>query len=220
MQLRDSSAPLFAHKSGGTHIHKRGGTQTRWNPNNEVEPTNEPRLRLVAAQPTIHCHPLPLWILVTGQRARASAWLQPCVRRRLWAVVTLLGLIHSILLGQIYEYYFDRQGALYQEISALSHRLPRRSVCTRPALGSVSSVAVSASTRFTLQVRPDRRQAGRPSCDPPRGVALADLREALVQCKVIFCNIHTSWLQGLVSVARGPAALGWPQAACLAERRS
>ena len=46
-------------------------------------------------------------------------------------------------------------------------------------------------------------------------VALADLTEALVQCKVIFCNIHTSWLQGLVSVARGPAALGWPQAACL-----
>ena len=45
-------------------------------------------------------------------------------------------------------------------------------------------------------------------------VALADLTEALVQCKVIFCNIHTSWLQGLVSVARGPAALGWPQAAC------
>ena len=44
-------------------------------------------------------------------------------------------------------------------------------------------------------------------------VALADLTEALVQCKVIFCNIHTSWLQGLVSVARGPAALGWPQAA-------
>ena len=36
-----------------------------------------------------------------------------------------------------------------------------------------------------------------------------------MQCKVIFCNIHTSWLQGLVSVARGPAALGWPQAACL-----
>ena len=57
--------------------------------------------------------------------------------------MTLLGLIHSILLGQIYEYYFNRQGALYQEISALSHRLPRRSVCTRPALGSVSSVAVS-----------------------------------------------------------------------------
>ena len=46
-------------------------------------------------------------------------------------------------------------------------------------------------------------------------VALADLTEALVQCKVIFCNIHTSWLQGLFSVARGPAALGWPQAACL-----
>ena len=37
--------------------------------------------------------------------------------------VTLLGLIYSILLGQIYEYYFNRQGviqdALYQEISAL-----------------------------------------------------------------------------------------------------
>ena len=46
-------------------------------------------------------------------------------------------------------------------------------------------------------------------------VALADLTEALLQYKVIFCNIHTSWLQGLVSVARGPAALGWPQAACL-----
>jgi hypothetical protein len=37
--------------------------------------------------------------------------------------VTLLGLIYSILLGQIYEYYFNRQGiiqdALYQEVSAL-----------------------------------------------------------------------------------------------------
>jgi len=38
--------------------------------------------------------------------------------------VTLLGLIYSILLGQIYGYYFDRQGAiqdaLYDELSALS----------------------------------------------------------------------------------------------------
>ena len=38
--------------------------------------------------------------------------------------VTLLGLIYSILLGQIYGYYFERQGviqdALYQKISALT----------------------------------------------------------------------------------------------------
>ena len=38
--------------------------------------------------------------------------------------VTLLGLIYSILLGQIYGYYFDRQGgiqdALYDELSALA----------------------------------------------------------------------------------------------------
>ena len=37
--------------------------------------------------------------------------------------VTLLGLIYSILLGQIYGYYFDRQGiiqdALYEEVGAL-----------------------------------------------------------------------------------------------------
>lgn len=40
--------------------------------------------------------------------------------------VTLLGLIYSIILGQIYSYYFDRQGTiqdcLFQEVSAL-HQL-------------------------------------------------------------------------------------------------
>ena len=187
---------------------KRGGTQiTRWNPQTSL-----------GYGWSLLSLPFTVTLYLSGSSLLDSVLVQVLGFNRasgdaFGPFVTLLGLIYSILLGQIYEYYFNRQGALYQEISALSHRLPRRSVCTRPALGSVSSVAVSASTRFTLQVRPDRRQAGRPSCDPPRGVALADLREALVQCKVIFCNIHTSWLQGLVSVARGPAALGWPQAA-------
>ena len=37
--------------------------------------------------------------------------------------ITLLGLVYSVLLGQIYSYYFDRQGAiqdaLYQEVGAI-----------------------------------------------------------------------------------------------------
>ena len=74
--------------------------------------------------------------------------------------VTLLGLIYSILLGQIYEYYFNRQGviqdALYQEISALSllsevtDFLADR--CASAPLSARIPVAVSTSTPFTVQV--------------------------------------------------------------------
>jgi hypothetical protein len=56
---------------------------------------------------------------------------------------TLLGLVFSILLGQTYQYYFDRQGAIqdsaYREICAVSRllelvRLPRAPTGPHPPL--------------------------------------------------------------------------------------
>ena len=132
-QLRYSSAPLFARASGGAPR-----PRTRWNPTGEVEPTNEPRLRLVAAQPTLHLHPLPLWILVAGQRARASAWLQPFVGRRLWPVrdaawADLLDPTGSDLRVLLQQAGGHPRRALPGDLrprSALrSHRLPRSAVC-------------------------------------------------------------------------------------------
>ena len=95
-----------------------------------------------------------------------------------------------------------RTGFALQEIACIATAQPGPRRCNL-RLGCIADIPAALQRR-------NAPETWLTSC-----VALADLTEALVQCKVIFCNIHTSWLQGLVSVARGPAALGWPQAACL-----
>lgn len=96
---------------------KRGGTQTRWNPQS------------LGYGWSLLSLPFTFTLYLFGSSLLDSVLVQVLGFNRasgdaFGPFVTLLGLIYSILLGQIYEYYFNRQGviqdALYQEISALS----------------------------------------------------------------------------------------------------
>jgi hypothetical protein len=106
--------------------------------------------------------------------------------------VTLLGLIYSILLGQIYEYYFNRQGviqdALYQEISALSLLAEVTDFLAdrcAPALRSSQHICCCIYLDpIHLQVRSGCRPADRPPCDPPRAGDAASPNRAEHRCPV------------------------------------
>ena len=133
---------------------KRGGTQTRWNPQTSL-----------GYGWSLLSLPFTFTLYLSGSSLLDSVLVQVLGFNRasgdaFGPFVTLLGLIYSILLGQIYEYYFNRQGviqdALYQEISALSllsevtDFLADR--CASAPLSARIPVAVSTSTPFTVQV--------------------------------------------------------------------
>ena len=98
---------------------KRGGTQiTRWNPQTSL-----------GYGWSLLSLPFTFSLYLSGSSLLDSVLVQVLGFNRasgdaFGPFVTLLGLIYSILLGQIYGYYFERQGviqdALYQKISALT----------------------------------------------------------------------------------------------------